>query len=121
MLVLTLLLRKERGLLLASVFLLAVTALAGWASLSTGTKAMDYIEERGEKGAEWTADVDDSEMAEHEHRAKNTMYCAVPTAVFGLVVLVLAHRRPPENPLPRWWIGALLVGAGLTSVGMAYV
>jgi hypothetical protein len=121
MLVLALLLRKERGLLLASVFLLAVTALSGWASLETGANAMDYIEAKGEKGAEWTADVDDSEMAEHEHRAKNTMFIAVPTAVLGLVVLVLAHRRPPENPLPRWWIGVLLVGAGFTSAGMAYV
>jgi len=121
MLVLALLLRKERGLLLASVFLLAVTALTGWASLATGEKAMEYINDKDGEGAEWAADVDDHAIAEHEHRAENTMYFAVPTAVLGLVVLVLAHRRPPENPLPRWWIAVLLVGAGLTSAGMAYV
>ena len=121
MLVLALLLRKERGLLLASVFLLVVTAASGWASLKTGEKAMDYINDKQDSGAAWADDVDDRAVGEHEERAENSMYFAVSTAVLGLVVLVLAHRRAPENPLPRWWIVVLLVGAGLTSVGMAYV
>jgi len=121
MLVFALLLRKERGLLLASVFLLVVTAASGWASLTTGEDAMDYINDKQDAGAAWTDDVDDAAITEHEERAENSMYFAVPTALLGLVVLVLAHRRAPDNPLPRWWIGVLLVGAGLTSAGMAYV
>jgi hypothetical protein len=120
MLVLALLLRKERGLLLASVFLLAVTAASGWISQETGEKAMDFINDKDGEGAAWASDVDDHAITEHEERAEKSMYCAVPTALLGLVVLVLAHRRPPENPLPRWWIGVLLVGAGATSAAMAY-
>jgi len=121
MLLLALLLRKERGLLLASVFLLVVTAVGGWASLTTGEEAMDYVNDKEDSGAAWTDDVDGAAMAEHEERAEKSMYVAAPTALLGLVALVLAHRRPPENPLPRWWFGVLLVGAGLTAVGMAWV
>ena len=103
MLVFALLLRKERGLLLASVFLLVVTAASGWASLTTGEDAMDYINDKQDAGAAWTDDVDDAAITEHEERAENSMYFAVPTALLGLVVLVLAHRRAPDNPLPRFF------------------
>jgi hypothetical protein len=82
---------------------------------------MDYINDKQDAGAAWTDDVDDGAITEHEERAENSMKFAVPTALLGLVVLVLARRRPPENPLPRWWTFVLLVGAGLTAVGMAYV
>ena len=43
MLVMTLLLRKERGLLLASVFLLVAAGLGGWLSYASGEKAWDMI------------------------------------------------------------------------------
>ena len=48
------------------------------------------------------ADGVDDARGEHEERAENSMYCAVPTALLGVVLLVMAHRRPAENPLPRW-------------------
>jgi formate hydrogenlyase subunit 3/multisubunit Na+/H+ antiporter MnhD subunit len=121
MLLLALLLRKERGLLLASVLLLVVTAASGWASLTTGETAMEYFNDKEDSGAAWTDDVDGAAIAEHEERAEKSMYVAVPTALVGLLALVLAHRRPAENPLPRWWFAILFVGAGLTAVAMAYV
>ncbi len=120
MLLLALLLRKERGLLLASVFLLVVAAAGGWVSQQTGEKAWDMIQKGQSAGAPWTDDVQDESITLHEERAAHAMWFAVPTAVLGVVALVLARRRPPENPLSRWWILLLLVGAGLTSAGMAY-
>ena len=119
MLVLTLLLRKERGLLLASVFLLVVTAASGWASQWTGEKAETMFDRNDTK--DWYEPYSEADISEHEERAEHAMYFAVPTALLGVVVLVMAHRRKPENPLPWPWIAVLLVGAGLTATGMAYV
>jgi hypothetical protein len=120
MLVLALILRKERGLLLASVFLLAVTAVSGWLSIETGEKAMDMLD--GQEGKKWFKAYQEGEdaLGEHEERAEQSMYAAVPTALLGVVLLVMAHRRPPENPLPRIWIGVLLAGAAATGGAMAY-
>ncbi len=120
LLVLTLLLRKERGLLLASVFLLAAVAVTGWMSIASGEKAWDMIQKGQSDGAAWTDDVDDAAIDEHEERAERAMWAAAPTAVLGVIALILAHRRPPENPLPRWWIGLLLVGAAATGGAMGY-
>ena len=120
LLVLALLLRKERGLLLASVFLLVVTAASGWASQATGEKAMEMINEQEDK--KWYRTYEEAEDAvnEHEERAEKAMYVAVPTAVFGVVVLLLARRRTVENPLPRFWIVLLLGAAGATAGSMAW-
>ena len=114
-------LRKERGLLLAAVFLLVVTAVTGWLSVSTGDKAMDMIE--NQEGKPWFKVFDSARDAvdEHEERADKAMFVAVPTALLGIVVLLLAHRRAADNPLPRIWIGALFVGAVATGGAMAYV
>lgn len=119
MLVLTLLLRRERGLLLASVFLLVVTAASGWASQWTGEKAETMFDNNENK--EWYEPYSEADISEHEQRAKNAMWFAVPTALLGVGVLVMAHRRKPEDPLPWPWIAVLLAGAGLTATGMAYV
>ena len=118
LLVLTLLLRKERGLLLASVFLLVVVAGTAWASLRTGDKAQEMIE--GQEDSKWFKIYDEADVGEHEKRADlATWWFAVPTAAAGLVVLVLARRRAADSPLPRWPIALLLVGAALTSYRMA--
>jgi hypothetical protein len=118
LLVLTLLLRKERGLLLASVFLLVVVAGTAWASLATGDKAHDMIE--AQENSKAYATMDEADVPEHERRADlATWWFAVPTAAAGLVVLVMARRRAAENPLPRWCVAVLLVGAALTSWKMA--
>jgi hypothetical protein len=118
--------RKERGLLLASVFLLVAVAVTGWLSIETGEKAMDMMERDENKAwgkiysdAQSEGDVDLVDL--HEERAEKSMYAAVPTALLGLVLLVVAHRRPPENPLPRVAIGVLLVGALATGAAMAQV
>jgi hypothetical protein len=118
-LILTIVLRKERGLLLASVFLLVATALTAWASMSTGEDAMTMFDKNDER--DWFEPYSEADVGEHEDRAENSMWFAVPTAVVGLVVLVLAHLRPAEKPLNRLWIALLLVGAILTSVAMGYV
>lgn len=118
MLVLTLVLRKERGLLLASVFLLVVTAASGWASLATGEKAETMFDNNETK--DWYEPFSEADIEEHSDRAEKSMYYAVPTAVLGIAVLLMARRRPADNPLPPYWIGLLLVGAGLTAWAMAY-
>lgn len=120
MLVLALLLRKERGLLLASVFLLAVVAVSGWLSIETGEEAMDMLD--AQEGKKWFKTYQEGEdaLGEHEERAERSMYFAVPTALLGLIVLAMAHRRPPENALPRYWIGLVLAGAAATGGAMAY-
>lgn len=119
MLVLTLILRKERGLLLASVFLLVATAGGALASMSTGEDAETMFDNNDSK--EWYEPFSEADISVHEERAEHaTWWFAVPTAAVSLVVLVLAHLRKPENPLSRWWIALLLVGAVLTAVGMAY-
>jgi hypothetical protein len=120
MLVLTLLLRKERGLLLASVFLLVVTAVSAWLSIETGEKAMDMLDAQEDRKWFKTYQEGEDALGEHEERAEKSMYAAVPTALLGVLLLVMAHRRPPENPLPRVWIGLLLVGAAATGGAMAY-
>lgn len=119
LLVLTLILRKERGLLLASVFLLVVTAVTAWASMSTGEDAMDMFDKNDAK--DWFEPYSEADVGEHEERAENSMWFAVPTAAVGLFVLVLAHRRPVDRPLHRLWVALLLVGAGLTAAAMGYV
>ena len=118
LLVLTLVLRKERGLLLASVFLLVVTAATGWLSLATGEKAETMFDNNETK--DWYEPFAEAGVEEHSDRAERAMYAAVPTAVLGLVVLVLARRRTTENPLPRIWIVALLAGAAATSGAMGW-
>lgn len=118
LLVLAILLRKERGLLLASVFLLVVTAASGWASMQTGEKAMDMIE--GQEESKWYRIYEEADVGEHEERAEKAMYVAVPTAVLGVVVLLLARRRTVENPLPRFWLVLLLGAAGATAGAMAW-
>jgi hypothetical protein len=126
LLVLALLLRRERGLLLASVFLLVAVAVSGWLSIQTGEKAMDMMERDETKpwgkvydAARTQGDVDFVDL--HEERAQSSMWFAVPTAVAGLVVLVLAHRRQPDNPMPRIAVAVLLVGAVATGAAMARV
>jgi len=120
MIVLTLLLRKERGLFLASAFLLVVAALSGWLSSSTGEKAWDMVQKAQSNGASWTDDVEDAAISEHEERAETSTWVATGAAAIALVALVLAHRRPPDDPLPRWWIGLVFVGAAATSGAMAW-
>ncbi len=121
MLVMTLLLRRERGLLLASVFLLVAAGLGGWLSYTSGEKAWDMIQDVEGKGtAMWTSDVDGEAILEHEERAEKASWIAGGTAVLGIAVLWAAHRRPPENPLPRWPVAGLLFCAIVTSAGMAY-
>ncbi len=120
LLVLTLIFRKERGLLLASVFLLVVVAVSGWLSIETGEEAMDMLDAQEKKKWFRTYDEGVDDLGEHEERAEKSMYAAVPTALLGLVLLVAAHRRPPENPLPRLWIGVLLGGAAATCGAMAW-
>lgn len=119
LLVLTLILRKERGLLLASVFLLVVTAATGWASLWTGEKAETMFDNNETK--EWYEPFSEADVSEHSDRAEKSMYAAVPTALLGVAVLVMAHRRAADNPLPRIWVGVLLAGALATSLAMASV
>ena len=121
MLLLALLLRKERGLLLASVLLLVVAAVSGWLSTQTGEKAQHMIERAQDGGPAWADDVDDKAMTEHEERAEKAMPVAIGAALVGVVVLVLAHRRTAENPLPRPWIALVLLGAAATSAAMGWV
>jgi hypothetical protein len=119
MLVLTLLLRKERGLLLASVLLLVVTAASGWASQWTGEKAETMFDNNENK--EWYEPFAEADVEAHSDRAETAMYVAVPTGLLGIAVLVMAHRRAADNPLPRIWIVLLLAGAAATSGAMAWV
>lgn len=120
LLVLTLILRKERGLLLASVFLLVATAIGGWLSVETGERAMDELD--AAEGKKWYATYDETfAVGEHEERAEKAMPVVYATAALGLVVLFLAHRRKPEEPLGRLWIALLLLGAGATAGAMGWV
>jgi hypothetical protein len=121
MLLMALLLRKERGLLLASVFLLVAAALGGWISSTTGERAMAMVEKAQDKGLAWSDEVDDAALAEHEERADKAMIPAAAVALLGVVLLVVAHRRPADRPLPRIAIAALLLGAVATSAAMAWV
>ena len=120
MLVLAFILRKERGLLLASVFLLVVTAASGWASVETGENAMDMFD--ANEDAKWHKPYEEAEdaLGEHQDRAERAMYAAWPTALLGIAVLVMAHRRAADEPLPRFWIAILFVGAAATAGAMAY-
>jgi hypothetical protein len=120
---LAMLLRKERGLLLAAVFLLVAGAVGTWLSFESGEEAYEMIQDEQAKASpkEWSDDVDDGAIAEHEDRAEKAVWWPYGTAALGLVVLVLAHRRPIDNPLPRWPIALLLVAAGLTSAAMGWV
>jgi uncharacterized membrane protein len=122
MLLLTFVFRKERGLLLASVLLLVVTAGAGWISIETGEKAETMFEDHPNK--EWYEPFEEEEatVTEHEQRAERaTWWFALPTAALGIALLVVAHLRSRDDPLPRWWILLLLVAAVLTALGMGYV
>lgn len=120
-LVLAMLLRKERGLLLAGVLLLVLGAAGGWASIKTGEDAHSFVEDAQTAGKSWTDDVDDAAIAEHESRAGTATWIATGAAVIGLVLLFAAHVRPAENPLPRIWIGLLVVAAAFATAGMGYV
>jgi peptidoglycan/LPS O-acetylase OafA/YrhL len=119
-LLLSLALRRERGLLLAAVFLLVVTAIGGWVSLSTGESAMDAIE--GQEGKPWYKAYDEASetVLAHEERAETATWIATGAAVLGVAVLVLAHFRPVEEPLGRAWIAAALAGAVVTAAAMSY-
>jgi drug/metabolite transporter (DMT)-like permease len=113
-----LLLRRERGLLLAAVFLLVVSGLGGWIAYSTGEDAMEMFENSEEEI--WYETYQEADVGEHEERAETTVWVATAAAVIGVVVLFLAHRRPPDNPLPRYFVLLVLVGALATSATMAW-
>jgi hypothetical protein len=118
---LALVLRRERGLLLAGVFLLLATAGGTWASMQTGEDAYEFVGDAQSDGKEWADHVQDEAIAEHEERAENAQWVAYAAAVIGLIVLVMAHGRPFENPIPRMWIFVVLLCAALTAVAMGYV
>lgn len=117
-LLLALLLRKERGLLLAGVLLLVVVAATGWASVRTGENAMELLD--GQEDAKWATTYQQANVAEHENRAETAMWFAYPAAVIGILVLAAAHVRPADNPIGRVWIGVALLGAVATSGAMAW-
>lgn len=117
-LVLALVLRKERGLLLAGTLLLVVVAVSGWYSVRTGEQAMDQLEAQEDK--EWNATFEEADVGEHEDRAELAMWFAYPTAVISILVLAAAHVRPADNPLGRVWIGVVLVAALATGGAMAW-
>ena len=117
-LVLALILRKERGLLLAGTLLLAVVAVSGWFSVRTGEQAMDLLD--GQEDAAWNETYQEADVAEHEDRAELAMWFAYPTAVISILVLAAAHVRPADNPLGRVWIGVVLAAALATSGAMAW-
>jgi hypothetical protein len=117
-LLLALVLRKERGLLLAGVLLLASVAVTGWVSVQTGEKAMDRLD--GQEDAKWAATYQEADVGEHEDRAEMAMWFAYPAAVIGVLVLGAAHVRPADNPLGRLWIALVLVAAVATAGAMAW-
>ena len=120
-LVLAILLRKERGLLLAGAFLLVVGAVGGWAAKSSGDAAMDMLEADEDKA--WGKQFESARdrVAEHENRADKAMYPAIAAAVLAVIVLVFAHTRPAETPISRGWILLVLAGAVATTCAMGWV
>jgi hypothetical protein len=117
-LLLALLLRKERGLLLAGTLLLVVVAASGWFSVQSGEKAMDLLD--GQEEAKWAETYQEADVGEHEDRAELAMWFAYPTAVLSILVLAAAHVRPADNPLGRVWIGVVLAAAVATGLAMAW-
>ena len=111
-------LRKERGLLLAGVILLVIVAITGWMSVETGEKAMDQLDDQQESA--WTETYAEADVGPHEERAELAMWFAYPAAVISIVVLAAAHVRPADNPLPRVWIGVVLLAAFATAGAMAW-
>lgn len=118
-LVLALILRKERGLLLAGTLLLVVVGVSGWYSVRTGKQAMEQIQDQ--EGKDWNVTFEETDApGVHEDRAELAMWFAYPTAVISILVLAAAHVRPADNPLGRVWIGVVLVAALATSGAMAW-
>ncbi len=115
---LALILRKERGLLLAAVFLLAATAVTAWISVETGENAQDWIESAEDKP--WFRAYEEANVGEHEERAETAAVVSYVSAAVGLFVLWLARRRTAENPLPRFWILLVVAGAAATSGAMGW-
>lgn len=117
-LLLALILRKERGLLFAGVLLLASVAVMGYVSVETGEKAMDQLD--AQEDAKWSETYQEAEVAVHEDRAETAMWFAYPAAALGILVLAAAHVRPDDKPLGRAWIGVVLLAAVATSGAMAW-
>jgi hypothetical protein len=117
-----LLLRKERGLLLAGVILLVIVAITGWMSVETGEKAMDQLsDQQDQKWANTYSEAEDADsVGMHEDRAETAVWFAYAAAVISIVVLAAAHVRPIDNPLPRVWVAVVLLAAMATAGAMAW-
>lgn len=109
LLLLAMLMPRERGALRAAVLVAVLTGLGGGLALWTGEPAEEIVED--------IAGVDEAAIHTHEERAELAAGLGGFAAVLGVMALALSERRKAVH-LPL--AGVALVGAVLTAGAMAW-